>query len=57
MKQKKIRKGFIPDDILNKEHDPKDFIEVNIRTNIRKVRENLKQKEKPYSYSNIDKSQ
>lgn len=57
MKQKKIRKSFIPDDILNKEHDPKDFIEVNIRTDIRKVRENLKRKEKPYSYSNIDKSQ
>lgn len=57
MKQKKIRKGVIPDDILNKEHDPKDFIEVNIHTDIRKVRENLKRKEKPYSYSNIDKSQ
>ena len=41
-----IRKGFIPDDILNKEHDPKDFIEVNIHTDIRKVRENLKQKKK-----------
>jgi hypothetical protein len=46
MKQKKIRKGFIPDDILNKEHDPKDFIEVNIHTDIRKIRENLKRKKK-----------
>lgn len=46
MKQKKIRKSFIPDDILTKEHDPKDFIEVNIRTDIRKVRENLKRKKK-----------
>ena len=46
MKQKKIRKSVIPDDILNKEHDPKDFIEVNIHTDIRKVRENLKRKKK-----------
>lgn len=45
-KRKKIRKGFIPDDVLNKEHDPKDFIEINICTDIRKVRENLKQMEK-----------
>lgn len=43
MKQKKIRKGFIPDDILNKEHNPQDFIEVNIRTDIRTIRNRLKQ--------------
>lgn len=46
MKQKKIRKGFIPDDILNKEHDPKDFIEVNIRTDISKVLEKMKRRKK-----------
>lgn len=68
MKQKKIRKGFIPDDVLNKEHDPKDFIEVNIRTDIHIIRDNLKSGERTkkrqeinpasfYSDSNFDKSQ
>ena len=42
MKQKKIRKGGIPDSVLDAVHAPEDFIEINVRTDIRKVRKKLK---------------
>lgn len=42
MKQKKVRQGFIPEDVLEEVHVPEDFIEINIRTDIRTIRDNLK---------------
>lgn len=42
MKQKKIRRGFIPEDVLYKVHASEDFMEINFRTDIRTIRENLK---------------
>lgn len=42
MKQKKIRKGFIPEDVLEEVHTPEDFIEINIHTDIHTIRDNLK---------------
>lgn len=42
MKQKKIRKGFIPEDVLEEVHSAKDFIGINLHTDIRMIRDNLK---------------
>ena len=42
MKQKKVCKGFIPKEVLEKVHIPEDFIGINIRTDIRTIRDNLK---------------
>ena len=42
MKQKKVGKGFIPKEVLEKVHIPEDFIGINIRTDIRTIRDNLK---------------
>ena len=42
MKQKKIRKGFIPENILEEVHSAENFIGINLRTDIRMIRDNLK---------------
>ena len=42
MKQKKIRKGVIPDSVLDAVHAPEDFIDINVCNDIRKVQKNLK---------------
>ena len=44
MKQKKIRRGFIPKDVLEEIHAPENFIEINLRTDIRTIRDNLRRK-------------
>ena len=38
MKQKKVCKGFIPKEVLEKVHIPEDFIGIDMRT----IRDNLK---------------
>ena len=43
MKQKKNRSGSIPDDVLNEVHSSENFIGTNLRTDIRMIRDNLKQ--------------
>lgn len=40
-KQKKNRKRFIPDDVLNEVHPAENFISINLRTDIRIIRDNL----------------
>ena len=42
MKQKKILKGFIPEDVLEEVHSAENFISINLRTDIRMIRDNLK---------------
>ena len=46
MKQKKIRKGVIPDSVLDAVHAPDDFIDIDVRTAIRTKQEKLKQKKR-----------
>lgn len=47
MKQKKIRKGFIPEDVLEEVHSAENFISINLRTDIRMIRDNLKREKEP----------
>ena len=47
MKQKKIRKGFIPEDVLEEVHSAENFIGINLRTDIRMIRDNLKRGKAP----------
>lgn len=42
MKQKKNRKGFIPEDVLEEVHPSENFIGINLRTDIRMIHDNLK---------------
>ena len=42
MIQKKILKGFIPEDVLEEVHSAENFISINLRTDIRMIRDNLK---------------
>ena len=44
MKQKKIRKGVIPNSVLDAVHAPEDFIDIDVRTDIRTIKEKLKRK-------------
>ena len=44
MKQKKIRKGVIPDSVLDAVHAPEDFIDIDVRTDVRTKQEKLKRK-------------
>ena len=46
MKQKKIRKGFIPEDVLEEVHSAENFIGINLCTDIRMIRDNLKRGKK-----------
>lgn len=46
MKQKKIRKGVIPDSVLDAVHAPDDFIDIDVRTDIRTKQEKLKRKKR-----------
>lgn len=42
MKQKKNRKGFIPEDVLEEVHPSENFIGINLRKDIRMIHDNLK---------------
>ena len=44
MKQKKIRKGVIPDSVLDAVHAPDDFIDIDVCTDVRTKQEKLKRK-------------
>ena len=44
MKQKKIRKGVIPDSVLDAVHAPEDFIDIDVCTDVRTKQEKLKRK-------------
>lgn len=44
MKQKKFRKGVIPDSVLDAVHAPEDFIDIDVRTDIHTIKEKLKRK-------------
>ena len=46
MKQKKIRKGFIPEDVLEEVHSSENFIGINLCTDIRMIRDKLKRGKK-----------